>query len=693
MKEFFKKPGEDLPIEFYGVQIAVVKDAPTIPIHSNKLTYSIDANGLHFPGVDGSNPVIIDNDFATDSPEFPLLFLGADKGKVNLVANIMHATLDTDPRWNFETTQKHWASVMTQATGLKNIPAPVKGSTRKLVKPSDGNIDSTVFEQSLGADVIITKAHQASVDKPLVIFMGGQTPTVASAYLKDKSIADKIILFHINGYWDGGTDGYNTADPWATYILIKRMKYVCVNVKFPDGGKYWYTGKNVGLTQTLIDSIPDSVATRMLEKWYADAYTRESMADSPAVLWFFNNKLWKNAVRKREDGTISTGNDYDFIFITEHDWTQYGPTLVDKMKEFIGNVITPPVGGISSGFEEAIRTAAPGKTVVFNKGDYILPRIAVNPGVSIDFGGSIIRPNPGTEERGMFEFKSSVKTAGNQSIKNGTIEANNFYAAVIADNRDNLEVSLNVRQTRFTSVWINNSVGSKVVNGSFHNGGWSSTGYLSGAINIKSVTDFLIEGNTFTSDGADQGTAIEALWKFPDNPNVLRNVKILRNTFKLDHRNPWNNNTLKNFSIELHNTDYRGLEIAYNNIGNEMSLASHRRGDGTKTLIHDNFGNLGGDTYFIESVADDFEVYNNIIENCSMFMANFQANTKWRNWNIYNNELKNPSGALSWGGVILIGSLGVENVRLENNRFPKDRPLIKYMGVSGGITQVGINQV
>lgn len=356
-------------------------------------------------------------------------------------------------------------------------------------------------------------------------------------------------------------------------------------------------------------------------------------------------------------------------------------------------IVTPPIGGISSGFEEAIRTAAPGKTVVFNKGDYTLPRIAVNPGVSIDFGGSIIRPTPGTEERGMFELKSASKTAGNQSLKNGTIEANNFYAAVITDNRDGLEISLNVRNTRFTGVWMNNSENSKIVGGTYHNAGWSGAGYLSGAINIRNLTNTVIEGNTFTSDGGAEGTGIEALWKYPDNPNVLRNVKILKNTFKLDHRNPWNNGSSKNFSIELHNTDYRGLEIAYNNVGNEMSLASHRRGDGTKTLIHDNYGNLGGDTYFIESVADDFEVYNNVVENCSIFMANFQPNTKWRNWNIYNNEMKNPAGALSWGGVILVGPLGVDNVRLENNKFPKDRPLIKYMSVQGGVTLLGTNQV
>lgn len=357
-------------------------------------------------------------------------------------------------------------------------------------------------------------------------------------------------------------------------------------------------------------------------------------------------------------------------------------------------VVTPPIGGISSGFEEAIRTAAPGKTIVFNKGDYTLPRISVNPGVSIDLGGSIIRPTPGTEERGMFEFKSSVKTAGNQFIKNGTIEANNFYAAVISDNRDNLEVSLNVRNTRFTGVWINNSVGAKINGGLFHNAGWSNASYLSGAINIKNVTDMIIEGNTFTSEGPAEGTGIEALWKYPDNPNVLKNVKILRNTFKLDHRNPWNNGTSKNFSIELHNTDYRGVEIAFNNFGNEVSLASHRASGGVKTLIHDNYGDLGGDTYFLELVGSDFEIYNNKISNTGMFAVNFQKNGVWSGWNIYNNELTNAPATPSWGGLILVGGDGVVNSKIGPNKFPAGRTLVKYMsGITSGITLIGVNQI
>jgi hypothetical protein len=154
----------------------------------------------------------------------------------------------------------------------------------------------------------------------------------------------------------------------------------------------------------------------------------------------------------------------------------------------------------------------------------------------------------------------------------------------------------------------------------------------------------------------------------------------LNNVFDLSHHNPWNGGTSKNFSMELHDTYYKGLEIAYNEFQNEMSLASHKPGDGTKTVIHHNTGNLEGDTYFIETVADDFEVYDNTISNAQMFAVNFQKNSVWKNWTFRNNKLLSPAAMPSWGGAILIGGLGVQNVLLENNSLPS--PIVRFMDPS-----------
>ena len=80
---------------------------------------------------------------------------------------------------------------------LKNIPVPVKGSEVALEKPANGIIEDTKFEASVGSDLIIAEAHKASPDKPLCIFVGGNVTSIANAYLKDKSIADRVVVLSL----------------------------------------------------------------------------------------------------------------------------------------------------------------------------------------------------------------------------------------------------------------------------------------------------------------------------------------------------------------------------------------------------------------------------------------------------------------------------------------------------------------
>jgi hypothetical protein len=337
--------------------------------------------------------------------------------------------------------------------------------------------------------------------------------------------------------------------------------------------------------------------------------------------------------------------------------------------------------------KQILETASAGKTVIIENGTYPTQPIHIPVGVNVLCNGATLQAVAnGTEnsgiKAGIINLSSGSRTTGNQYVKGCKMDGRNTgYSAVMVNNRDNVTIeNLTVQDFNFNGVWISNSTGSRIANSSFTNTGWSDTRYLSGAINIAGVTNTIIEHSQFFSDRDNKGTGIEALWK----NTTLTNVKILNNKFNLSHYNPWNNGSSKNFSIELHDTYYRGLEIAHNEFQNEMSLASHKPGNGTKTIIHDNVGNLEGDTYFIETVADDFEVYNNTVSNSQMFAANFQPNSKWKNWTFKNNRLNSPAGMPSWGGSVLIGPLGVENVLLEANILPS--PTVKYMGINGGVT-------
>jgi hypothetical protein len=144
--------------------------------------------------------------------------------------------------------------------------------------------------------------------------------------------------------------------------------------------------------------------------------------------------------------------------------------------------------------------------------------------------------------------------------------------------------------------------------------------------------------------------------------------------------------------MEWRNINVRGLEIAYNKFRNEVSLAYHKPSEGYKTRIHHNEGDLGGDTYFLELVGSDFEVFQNKVKGTGIFAANFQKNGVWSGWNIYDNEMYDAPATPGWAGLILVGADGVVNSKLGPNKFPAGRELIRYMGKTGGFTIVNPNQ-
>lgn len=356
-----------------------------------------------------------------------------------------------------------------------------------------------------------------------------------------------------------------------------------------------------------------------------------------------------------------------------------------------GNIINILQG---ENLKNKIESAASGTTVRIADAVFNSPIINVPKGVNIECGPStvITCSTPGTwpldeteSEIGLFNFKSASRVDGNQYIRGCILEGNNVaFAAAVVDNIDNVKFQgCKVRNFNFTGLWIRNANNAEVSSCNFDNTAWSSNSFLSGAVNIYNVTSLVISANTFQSTENNGGTGIEALWK----ESTLTNVKIIGNTFKLSKHNPWNNGSSRNFSIELHDTHYRGLEISNNVFGNEVSLASHKPGNGTKTVIYKNTGDLGGDTYFIEAVCDDLEVYDNYIRGSSMFSANFQPNSKWKNHNFRNNIFES-SGVVSWGGVFLFGPTGVQNVLIENNTIKTaGNQLVKYMGITSGVTE------
>ena len=289
-----------------------------------KINYTI-SNGVHFQGVDQSNPVIYDNDMVVDSPELWYLWLKANRKEVNLVGNI--STLDAHAQgYPHDVTYKEFTDAYAafKAIGGQNVPAPVKGSSRTMTT------GQTSWENTTGSDLIISEAKKASPSKPLVIFAGGQVTSIANAYLKDKSIKDNIIVFHVDGY---GDSDYNGIDSWACLVLIDNgIKYVNwdgdLNSWYNKAGSPGFSGSNKmpGIT---LNGMPSNQFSNMLRSnWFNQAYNIwGDIGDAPPILYFFNHSLWQDVQRKDRQNQNTTVDNFAFLLVKKNDWNAYGPQL------------------------------------------------------------------------------------------------------------------------------------------------------------------------------------------------------------------------------------------------------------------------------------------------------------------------------------------------------------------------------
>lgn len=187
--------------------------------------YSVENGVVTIKDTGPDNPILYDNDWWTDVPDAAYLWAKASSGGAKLKGSII-----TRCTFGWETKYAHTLKQQTdeaekllrlaKASGLKNIPAPVIGSTVAIRKPASGKEADTVFERTAGSALIITEAKKATPEVPLLVFVGGSCTTIASAWLTDPSIAERVVVFQI----DGGS--YNGSDQWAWELTMRHFRFV-----------------------------------------------------------------------------------------------------------------------------------------------------------------------------------------------------------------------------------------------------------------------------------------------------------------------------------------------------------------------------------------------------------------------------------------------------------------------------------
>ena len=193
--------------------------------------------GLYIEGVtvkDGqgvSNPVIYDNDVYDDVFDDELAMVMASEGLMNLAGLIVTPVL-TDG-WGFSKPDwiqtAHSARRVTEKSGLRmdRIPPITVGTEAESEKVGER-------KDSAGARLYIRLIHEQYArdpKRPLLVNIGGQSATLASAYCFDPSIAEQCIVYYTD------LRVYNGHYEWASRLVAKHF---CV---VSWGDDHWWITK------------------------------------------------------------------------------------------------------------------------------------------------------------------------------------------------------------------------------------------------------------------------------------------------------------------------------------------------------------------------------------------------------------------------------------------------------------------
>ena len=158
------------------------------------------------------NPIIYDNDEYADVLDDDVLMVLASLGKVNLAGLIstpMRAVVFKSRRMPAWEKSAYLTRERAVQSGMKHVPPITLGNTTN--DPQKNTDGARLYVEA------ITRQHKEDPSRPVIVAMGGQSLTLASACLIDNTIADKVIVFYVGAY------AYNGHDRWASEMVCRRM--------------------------------------------------------------------------------------------------------------------------------------------------------------------------------------------------------------------------------------------------------------------------------------------------------------------------------------------------------------------------------------------------------------------------------------------------------------------------------------
>lgn len=178
-----------------------------------------------------TNPVIYDNDVYDDVFDDELCFIMAGLGEMNLAGLIITPVLTdfwefSKPGWK-QTAHDSRNRAKASGINMKRIPPITVGTEAKSEKDGEK-------KDSAGARLyikIVNEQFNKDPAHPVIVNIGGQSATLASAFCIEPSIADKCIVYYTD------IRVYNGHYQWASRLVAANFRVVSW------GDDNWWIGK------------------------------------------------------------------------------------------------------------------------------------------------------------------------------------------------------------------------------------------------------------------------------------------------------------------------------------------------------------------------------------------------------------------------------------------------------------------
>jgi len=228
--------------------------------------------------VDNRNPVVLLNDGPWDNwqGEYAIIFANVDGPPL---AGIV---IDDSVPWpDLADNMDGWQTMVQAArdSGLENIPDPVSSSGPVLVRPSDGEIDSTTANRSEGASFVLEISRElSSPARPLVVVTGGRLTDLADAYLMDHTVTERVVVVSALGSAtaDGGEMGTPNGDmdPWADFIVVQKFRYIQIGAFYEQA---------VDFPDSILEQLPTNPFTSWIESKAPNVWATPIASDQVAI--------------------------------------------------------------------------------------------------------------------------------------------------------------------------------------------------------------------------------------------------------------------------------------------------------------------------------------------------------------------------------------------------------------------------